>query len=70
MKLITDNGPGNVHETATFCNRLGLARFVLSIEFNGGNHSTILMRVEDYPEYCYVMETMRRIPKPQKEWLS
>jgi len=45
--LVTINGPGNVHESASYINRRlpELVDGIISIEFNGGHHSTILARV-------------------------
>lgn len=70
MKLITDNGPGNVHESAGYCNQFGLAPFVIGIHFSGGYHSTILMKVEKYVDYLKVCKVLRRKPMTEEEFLK
>jgi predicted phosphoadenosine phosphosulfate sulfurtransferase len=44
-KLYTETLGGNVHEAAQTINKLGLAKFVVSLSFNGGNYSTALFRM-------------------------
>lgn len=66
--LITDNGPGNVHESASYCNQMGFAPFVLSIHYNSGHHSTILMRADTYAQYKLLCEKMRRTPVSEEEF--
>lgn len=46
--LVTLNMCGNVHMAATELNALGLADYVLSIDYyKGGNYSTVLLRMSE-----------------------
>lgn len=44
--IITDNLPGNVHQAAGFINEVGVADYLLSLQYDGGNYSTAVFRVE------------------------
>ena len=44
--VITDTLPGNVHEATGFINEVGIADYLVSLEFTGGNYSTAIFKME------------------------
>jgi hypothetical protein len=44
-KIYTEVMGGNVHESAITINKLGLAKFLMSLTFNGGNYSTAVFKM-------------------------
>lgn len=45
MKLYTENIPGNLHQASASINDRGLADYVLTMEFNGGNYTVAVFRL-------------------------
>jgi hypothetical protein len=43
--IVTDNTPGNVHESAAYINKAGLSKYVISLIFTGGNYSTVVYKM-------------------------
>jgi len=45
IKIHTEVMGGNAHESAHTINKLGLAKFLLSLSFNGGSYSTAVFKM-------------------------
>lgn len=72
MQLVTTNLGGNLHVAAGTLNHMGLADYVLTMDFSGSS-TTVVLRVPDamapelrrhlgtLPEYC-------ANPKPELDW--
>jgi Na+/H+-translocating membrane pyrophosphatase len=72
MQLISTNLGGNLHDASDTINRMGLAEFVIALDFSGSN-TIAVFRVSDEmaPE---VRKYFRKIPeaiankKPERVW--
>lgn len=68
MKLISLNTSGNVHESCAQLNKMGVADYVISLDFNGGHNSIAVLKVPDC-EVGYVWNMLGYKPEncPAKE---
>ncbi|MEL7086849.1 MAG: hypothetical protein AAGL98_00155 [Planctomycetota bacterium] len=74
MQLVSTNLSGNLHIAADTINKMGLADFVLTMDFSG-SATVVVFRVPDSiaPElrrHIGVLEEYAANPKPEIEWAS
>jgi hypothetical protein len=50
------NTGGNMHATRSWVNKWGLGQYVLSITFNGGHHSILMMKMTRQIAEAYVAQ--------------
>lgn len=67
--LVTENIGGNLHQAAAGINQLGVARFVLAMDFSG-NNTVVVFRTDDYPSYVWLCGKLGRDPISTSEYFK